>query len=229
MNIPVNKTDAAVPRTALPLDMHWRRAGVLAVITIFYNLAEGVVSVWLGAADETFALFGFGLDSFVEVISGIGVWHMIRRQRNAPGDDRDDFERQALRTTGGVFYLLAVGLAITAVVNLLSGHRPENTVSGIVISTISIVTMWVLIRAKVRVGTALGSPAILADAACTRTCLYLSFILLVASLGFAATGIAGLDAAGALGIAWFAWQEGKEAFGAAQGLSCCCAGNCYGK
>jgi hypothetical protein len=59
----------------------WRLAGALALITIFYNVAEGLVSVFFGLEDETVALFGFGLDSFVEVISGVGVWHMIRPRR----------------------------------------------------------------------------------------------------------------------------------------------------
>jgi len=49
------------------------RAIVLAYITIFYNLAEGIVSVYFGLEDETLSLFGFGLDSFVEVISGVGI------------------------------------------------------------------------------------------------------------------------------------------------------------
>ena len=56
----------------------YRKASLLALITIFYNLAEGIISVWFGAADETISLFGFGLDSFVEVMSGIGIWHMVR-------------------------------------------------------------------------------------------------------------------------------------------------------
>jgi divalent metal cation (Fe/Co/Zn/Cd) transporter len=160
----------------------YRRANALALITIFYNILEGVVSVGFGAADETFALFGFGLDSFVEVISGIGVWYMIRRQRSSPSAERDDFERGALRITGGAFYL-AAGLAITSVLNLIRGHRPETTFWGIVVAAVSIITMWLLIRAKVRVGTLLNSPAILADAACTRACLYLSVILLGTSAG----------------------------------------------
>ena len=59
----------------------YRTASLLALITIGYNVLEGVVSVSLGAADETLSLFGFGLDSFVEVISGFGIWHMLQRQQ----------------------------------------------------------------------------------------------------------------------------------------------------
>jgi hypothetical protein len=148
-------------------------ASVLALITIFYNIGEGLVSVFFGLEDESFALFGFGLDSFVEVSSGIGIWHMIRRIRRNEGETTDHFERTALKITGGGFYLLTVGLTITAVINLYQGHKPETTFWGIVISLISIATMWLLIHYKVKVGKALNSQAILSDAACTRACLHL--------------------------------------------------------
>jgi len=206
----------------------YRIAATLALITIFYNLLEGGVSVWLGSADETLALFGFGLDSFVEVISGIGVWHMIRRQRGNDGTNPDAFEQRALRVTGGAFYLLAAGLAATAAVNLYQGHRPETTVWGIVVALVSILSMWLLIHYKVKVGRALDSPAILADAACTRTCLRLSVVLLASSAGFELTGLGFLDPAGTLLIAWLSVKEGREAFAKAKGLACCCAGKCGG-
>jgi divalent metal cation (Fe/Co/Zn/Cd) transporter len=204
----------------------YHRAGLLALITIGYNFLEGLVSIWFGLGDETFALFGFGLDSFVEVISGIGIWHMVRRQRATSGIAPDRFERRALRITGGAFSLLAIGLAATALVNVIQGNRPTSTFWGIVVALVSIVSMGLLIRAKVRVGTALASPAILADAACTRACLYLSVVLLAASAGYELTGIGWLDALGTLGIAAFAVKEGREAFGKAKGIACCCTGKC---
>ena len=84
--------------------------------------------------------------------------------------------------------------------------------------------MWLLIHYKVKVGSELQSQAILADAACTRTCLYLSVVLLLASAGFELTGIGGLDAAGAVVIAGFALREGREAFEKARGGVCTCSG-----
>lgn len=202
-----------------------RRANFLALITIGYNTLEGLCSVGLGLNDETIALFGFGVDSFVEVISGIGIWHMLRRQKGTSCQTtRDGFEKNALRITGTAFYLLAAGLALTAIITIWQNHVPETTVWGVVISLISIATMWLLIRAKVKVGTALKSDALLADAACTRTCLRLSLVLLLSSAGYELTGISQLDAAGSLLIAWFSLKEGREAFGKAAGKSCCCEG-----
>lgn len=199
-------------------------AHLLAVMTIYYNLVEGVVSVWAGAADETLALFGFGVDSFIEVVSAIGVWHMIRRIRANSGETRDEFEQRALRITGGSFYLLSAGLVLMAVTNIYQQHKPVTTRWGIVISLLSVSFMWLLIHYKTKVGKALNSAAILADAACSRACVYLSVVLLVASVGYELTGIGYLDAIGALLIAWFAWKEGREAIGKAKDLnySCTC-------
>jgi len=203
----------------------YARATHLAAFTIGYNVLEGLVSVGFGLADETVALFGFGLDSFVEVISGIGIWHLMRRLRaSSDGERVDDFEKTALRVTGTAFYLLTGGLILTAAWNLAAGRAPETTFWGIVVSGVSIVTMWLLIRLKMSVGRALGSAAIVADAACTRACLALSFVLLASSLGYAATGFRHIDTLGALAIAALAWREGREAFVKARTGTCSCAG-----
>jgi divalent metal cation (Fe/Co/Zn/Cd) transporter len=203
-------------------------ASALALVTIFYNIAEGLVSVYFGLEDESMSLFGFGLDSFVEVVSGIGIWHMVRRIRQNREEDPDRFERRALRITGAAFYVLTAGLATTSLVDLYRGHRPESTFWGIVVSIVSIISMWALIRAKVRVGKGLNSPAILADAACTRTCLQLSIVLLAASAGYRLTGIGGLDSIGAFVIGGLCYREGKEAFEKARAgsFACACGGSC---
>ena len=204
----------------------YKWANVLAMITIFYNIMEGLVSVYFGVEDETLALFGFGLDSFVEVISGIGIWHMINRIRKNVGANSDKFERQALKVTGTAFYMLSVGLAITAMINVYQGHNPVTTFWGIVISLVSVFTMWSLIHYKVKIGTQLSSQAIIADANCTKACLYLSVILLVSSAGYELTGIGGLDSIGAVLIAGFSFKEGRESFQKAKGIACSCQGKC---
>jgi len=202
--------------------IQYKRASLLAQITIFYNLIEGMVSVFFGVADETLSLFGFGIDSFVEVLSGIGIWNMVRRMRHNLEADPGPFEKRALQITGTAFYILAVGLVITASFNLYQGHRPETTFWGIVIAAISIFTMWALIYFKVKVGRQLNSDAILEDANCTKACLYLSFTLLLASVGFELTGIGGIDSIGAIIIAIFSFREGRESFQKARGESCHC-------
>src|SRR5512144_1957142 len=117
---------------------YWNYALWLAVFTIFYNLAEGLVSIYFGAHDETLTLFGFGVDSFIEVMSGIGILAMVLRIRQHPDTPRSQFERTALRVTGTSFYVLAIGLAATAIYNLFTLHKPQTTIPGLVISVISI-------------------------------------------------------------------------------------------
>lgn len=201
----------------------YRLASVLALVTIFYNILEGIVSVYFGVDDDALSLFGFGLDSFIEVISGIGVWHMIHRLQRYPEGDPDRFERTALRITGSAFYILSIGLIVTGMLNLYYGQRPETTFWGIVIALISISAMWILIHYKMKVGHQLHSEAILADAKCSRVCLWLSWVLLLASAGYELTGIGGIDAVGAIVIAALSLREGRESFEKAQGETRHCA------
>ncbi len=204
-----------------------RMALILGIITVAYNIAEGAVSTIFGYADDTIALFGFGLDSFVEVLSGIGIVHMVIRMRRSPVSGRDRFERQALYVTGVSFVILAAGLTVGSVLNIVSGVRPQTTVPGIIISILSIFTMWALYSLKKSTGRKLNSEPIIADANCTKTCFYLSLILLASSALYALVKVPYIDIMGGLGIAWFAFREGKESIEKARSgsISCSC-GDC---
>ena len=196
---------------------YWQYALWLALFTIFYNLAEGLISIYFGVEDEALTLFGFGIDSFIEVMSGIGILAMVLRIRQNTDAPRSQFERTALRITGTSFYLLAVGLAATAIYNLFTAHKPATTIPGLVISSISIAVMWILVVGKRKVGRALSSPPILADANCTLVCIYMSIVLLSSSLIYQFTGFGFVDSLGALGLIYFSINEGKEAFEKAAG------------
>jgi divalent metal cation (Fe/Co/Zn/Cd) transporter len=149
---------------------------------------------------------------------------MVIRMQHSKTDAHDKFERQALKITGSAFYLLTIGLIVGSVINILKDIKPETTIAGIIISSISIVTMYFLMKAKLRIGYKLNSDAIIADANCTKTCFYLSFILLGSSLLFELFGIRWFDIIGSLGIAWFAFSEGREAFekSKAEKMGCSC-------
>ncbi|MCL5024580.1 MAG: cation transporter [Nitrospirae bacterium] len=202
-------------------NVFYKWASALALITILYNLGEGCVSVFFGLQDGTIALFGFGLDSYVEVVSGIGIWHMIKRMRQSDAGEHDRFEKRALRITGGAFYVLAAGLIVTSAINMYEGYRPETTFWGIVVSVASVLCMWSLIHYKVKVGRQYHSQALLADANCSKACMYLSLVLLISSVGYEITGFGMLDSMGALGIACLSWREGREAFEKAKGNFSC--------
>jgi len=210
--------------TQTSANRYWQYALWLAVFTILYNLIEGVVSVSFGVQDEALALFGFGVDSFIEVMSGIGILAMVLRIRQDTEAPRSQFERTALRVTGTSFYVLAAGLAATSIYNLITGHKPETTLPGLVIALISIAVMWALVTGKRRLGRALDSAPILADANCTMVCIYMSVVLLASSLIYQLTGFGLADSLGALGLIYFSVSEGRESFEKAASLSDdCCA------
>jgi divalent metal cation (Fe/Co/Zn/Cd) transporter len=201
---------------------YWQYALWLAIFTVFYNIAEGVISISFGVNDEALTLFGFGVDSFIEVMSGIGILAMVIRIRQNPNAPRSRFEITALRVTGTAFYLLAVGLGASAIYNLFIAHKPATTLPGLIISIVSIVMMWLLVAAKRKVGRALNSVPILSDANCTLVCVYMSVILLASSLIYELTGFGFVDSIGALGLIYFSVKEGREAFEKANGIECDC-------
>ena len=207
-------------------DKLYKTAFILSIITITYNLVEGIAATWLGHSDETLALFGFGLDSFVEIISGIGIAHMILRFKKNNYDQNDSFEILALKITGTAFYILAAGLSVTIYLNISSRYVPESTFWGIVISAISIITMSLLIYAKEKTGKELNSQPILADAKCTRACLMMSVILLASSTIYELSGMPFVDSLGAAWIVFYSYREGKECFAKARGEDCCCSDGC---
>lgn len=192
--------------------MLYKRAYILSLFTIFYNIIEGLISMILGYFDETLVLFGFGVDSFIEVLSGLGIAIMITRIRKNPESEISLPEVAALRITGASFYLLSAGLLAGIIINLASGHKPETTFWGVIISVISIIVMIWLMQAKMKTGKELGSEAIIADANCTKVCVYMSLVLLISSLIYEFTGFAYADSIGAAGLVYFSFTEGKEAF-----------------
>ena len=91
---------------------------LLSVFTISYNLLEGIISMYFGYHDETLALFGFGIDSFVEVFSGLGILNMVLISKQ---NSENSFlnEKLALRITGVSFYILSISLIFTSIFLLI--------------------------------------------------------------------------------------------------------------
>ena len=206
----------------------WQAAVALAAFTILYNLTEGLLATYFGGEEEALTLFGFGIDSFIELISGAGIMAMVLRIWRQPGVPRGGFEQSALRVTGFSFYLLAASLVTGAILSLAVGHQPRPSLAGTIISLVSIAVMWALVLGKRKVGNALASRAILADAQCTMVCIWMSVTLLASSLLYTLTGLAFVDALGSLVLAWFSGREGREAFATAAGMedACACGDSC---
>ena len=196
----------------------YRQVLFLSLFTIGYNVLEGLVSIFFGYKDETLSLFGFGIDSFIEVISGLGILQMILRIRKNPENSVNSFEVTALKITGWSFYGLSLGLLAAGIISILQHHKPVTTFWGIIIALISIVVMLWLAVSKFRTGKKLDSAPVIADANCTKVCIYMSVVLLAASLIYEVTGFAYADVIGAAGLIWFSVSEGHEALEKAEEL-----------
>jgi divalent metal cation (Fe/Co/Zn/Cd) transporter len=176
---------------------------------------EGLVAVVAGAIAGSISLVGFGIDSFIEVTSwSVLLWRMSvdadvhRRERN---------ERRALRVVGLGFVLLAAYITYESGADLWSKRPPEHSVPGIILACVSLIVMPLLSRAKRRVGQALGSAAMHADAKQTEFCTYLSLILLAGLLLNAFFGLWWADPVAALIMVPIIAKEGIEGL---QGKTC---------
>ncbi|HJV49334.1 MAG TPA: cation transporter [Geothrix sp.] len=165
--------------------MTWvRRALILAVLTMGFNLLEGLVSIGFGWEDQSLALFGFGVDSLVEVASAALIYWRFRRDGALAGAQTATRERLATRSIGIMLLLLAAGTTLGSLLQLLGRRHPGTTLPGILVSLVSLVAMFLLWRGKVRTAAALDSRAMKSDAACSLACMQLSSVLLVGSLLF---------------------------------------------
>jgi divalent metal cation (Fe/Co/Zn/Cd) transporter len=180
----------------------------LEYFTIVWNSLEGVVALLAGLVAGSISLVGFGIDSFIEVTSGAAL--LWRMSVDADVERRERNERLALRTVGLCFLALAAYIAFEAIGDLARRQAPEHSVPGIVLACVSLLVMPLLSRAKRKVGTALGSAAMHADAKQTDFCVYLSAILLGGLLLNALFGLWWADPVAALIMAPLIAKEGFE-------------------
>jgi divalent metal cation (Fe/Co/Zn/Cd) transporter len=180
----------------------------LEYFTVVWNTLEGLVAVIAGIFAGSISLVGFGLDSFIEVTSGsVLLWRM---SVDSEVQRRETNERRALRIVGTCFLLLAVYILYDSISGLWSKRAPEHSIPGIILACASLVVMPILSRAKRKVGHALGSAAMHADAKQTEFCTYLSAILLAGLLLNAFFGLWWADPLAALIMVPIITKEGIE-------------------
>ncbi len=185
----------------------------LSVATMAFNLLEGGVSIGFGWADHSVALFGFGVDSLVEVAAAALIFWRFRNDRLLGHEAGAARERLATRGIGGMLLVLAGGTAVGATLDLTRHAAPETTLPGVLISVASLAVMFVFWRAKRRTAAALESPAMRSDAACSLACMQLSTVVLGGSLVFwMAPRLWWVDAVTALGVSALIAREGLESF-----------------
>ncbi|MGV8849220.1 MAG: cation diffusion facilitator family transporter [Propionibacteriaceae bacterium] len=181
-----------------------RRAQLLVVASLLYNLVEGVVAIVAGTVAGSSALISFGLDSAVEMASGFVILWQFRHQLP------ESRERRAQQLIAISFFALAAYVTYDSISTFVTGERVRVSIVGIVLAAASLAIMPVLSWAKRRTGRELNSGAVVADSVQTLLCTYLSAILLVGLLGNALFGWWWLDPIAALVIAAIAVREGIE-------------------
>jgi divalent metal cation (Fe/Co/Zn/Cd) transporter len=189
-----------------------RRAQLLAGASVTYNVLEAIVAISAGLVAGSVALVGFGLDSVVEVSSGLIILWQFRHPLP------ETRERKALRLMALSFFGLAAYVTFESVRALVDGGEPDASAVGIGLAIASLIIMPVLSWAQRRTGRALGSDAVVADSTQTLLCTYLSAVLLVGLVLNAVLGWGWADPVAGLVIAAVAVREGVEAW---RGEACC--------
>lgn len=187
----------------------------LEYFTVGWNALEGLIAVTAGVFAASISLVGFGIDSFIELTSGAAL--LWRMSVDADVYRRENNERRALRIVGACFLALAAYITYESARDLWSKKAPERSIPGIVLASISLVVMPLLSRAKRKVGRALNSAAMHADAKQTEFCTYLSAILLAGLLLNALFGFWWADPVAGLVMVPIIAKEGNEGL---QGKAC---------
>jgi divalent metal cation (Fe/Co/Zn/Cd) transporter len=193
-----------------------RRALWLEYFTVGWNIVEGVVAIVAGVIAGSVALIGFGADSAIEVVSGVGLlWRLRKAGPEARVSEESDAEKRALYVVAATFFLLALYISYESVTALIYREEPLTSPIGIVLAVLSLTVMPALAFAKQRVGNQMGSSALVADAKETWVCSYLSLSLLIGVGAFALLGWWWADPIGALAmlpvIIWQGWETFAEA------------------
>lgn len=188
-----------------------RRAIRYEQATITYNIAEGVIAVTAGLVAGSIALVGFGFDSWIEVAAATVVLVRLRAELGSGHADQAK-QRRALRFIAITFFVLAAYVTAEGIRDLASQARPDASPVGITLTGLSILVMPWLARRKRQAGERMRSRLVIADAAETKLCAWLSVSTFAGLAGYALAGWTWIDPAAGFVIAAFALHEGKEAW-----------------
>jgi len=201
-------------------DRALRSARRLNVATLGWNAVEAVVAVSAAIAAGSVSLLAFGLDSCIEVSGALVLsWRLARERRDGC---RQPDDRHATRALAICFFALAAYVAIQSIFSLVRSDEPSVSTVGIVLTSLSLLVMPLLARAKRRLAPALGSRAQEREAQQTQLCAVLSGVVLV-GLGLnAALGWWWADPVAALMVAALAAVEGVRSWRATSLEDTCC-------
>jgi len=157
----------------------YRRALWLSYFTVGYNVVEGIISILVGVLAGSIALVGFGLDSFVESLSGsVMIWR-FRMHGKISGEKEEQVEKRATKLVAYTFFILGAYVLYESVKKLCLREISEPSILGIAIAVVSTIVMPILFYLKYRTGKLINSKSLIADSKETLACLFLSVALLI--------------------------------------------------
>ncbi len=188
---------------------HHKKALLLSYATVGYNLVEGVVAVGAGAVTNSSALLAFGLDSFIESLSGsVMIWRFAKHRSD---EEEERIEKKAQKLVAYTFFVLGIYVLIDASMALFAHEEPDKSLVGIIIAIFSLLIMPSIALSKYRLGKLINSKSLIADSKQTLACVTMSVTLL---LGVGLNYLFGFwwaDPVAGIAIALLLFHEGKEA------------------
>lgn len=195
-----------------------RRILWLQAFTILWMTIEVGVALSAAAASHSPALFAFGSDSVVELLSALTVL--------LPWITNSVPHQVAARASGLLLILLAIVVAGTAALSLALHLSPVPSRAGIAITVGALIVMPVLAALKRREALRTGNVALSADALQSATCAWIALVALIGLAANALFGIRWLDSVAALAIVPLLIREGRSAL---KGQACGCCGELPGR
>lgn len=145
-------------------------------------MIEGVVSLLAGILSNSIALQGFGIDSFVESISGsVMIWR-FKKYGIIAKEEEERVEKIAQRMVAVSFFVLSVYIVYESITKLILREKTQHSVLGLAIIIMSIIIMPILYYQKYKTGKRLNSKSLVADSKETLACLFLSVAVLIGIL-----------------------------------------------
>ncbi len=180
----------------------------LAYFGVFYNLAEGIISVYLGHGYNSISLVGFGLDSFIESVSSIIL--IIHHGIINSGEEKD--EAKAAKAIGATLFIVAIYTLWESVERLINNNLPDRNLFGFVITLVSVFVMVYIYKAKYELGKKYKVKTLIADSKQTLACIYLSVSVLAGLFLYNFLGIWWADSAAGVVVSVFLFVEGYKTF-----------------
>ncbi len=188
-----------------------KKALILSYFTVFYNIFEGIFSIFIGFFSGSIALVGFGLDSFIESLSGgVMIWKLSKHEKLSEAENEKK-ERKAVKLIAYTFFILGVYILYESLKKLYLKEVSTPSIYGLIIPIASIIIMIALFYAKQNIGKAMGSRSLILDSKQTLACIFLSISLLIGLTLNYLFGLWWSDPVVGVIIAFFLFREGYEA------------------